>query len=91
MTDEELTQQFQELKSYVLDLRTAMIQRFDDIDQRLDTLIGTVNSMDVRLPVLTRAITAMESRAYRQSDIDGSRDARIAGLEERIRRLEGAA
>lgn len=98
MTDAQLERQFQSLstsmeslKSYVLDLRTEMIRRFDDTDQRLDTLAVTVGSIDSRLPGLTRAIMALESRVYKQADVGSPLLAKVAELEARIRKLEGAA
>jgi hypothetical protein len=95
LSDEELRQQFAELKAqttglqtYVMELRAEVIQRFDDIDRRIDTMAGTIASIDSRLPVLTRSVMAMEARVYKQDD---ARDIKLAELEARIRKLEGAA
>jgi hypothetical protein len=73
---------------YVQEFRTEVIRRFDDIDRRMDTMVVTVGSIDSRMPGLTRSVMAMEARVYKQDD---TRDTKIAELEARIRKLEGAA
>ncbi len=92
--DEELRQRLESidqslrwLKDYLLEFRSEIIRQFEDVGTRLDTLSGAVASMDARLPVMTKSLSRLEARVYGPP----SQDAKLAELEARIRRLEGAA
>ncbi len=91
MTDEELLREFRYLRNYLSEFRREVMQRFGDIDRPMDTLASTISGIDTRLPALTRAIMTMESRIYKQNDVDILRDTKIRELEARIQRLEGVA
>jgi uncharacterized coiled-coil protein SlyX len=52
----------QGINSYLLEFRTEMIQRFDQLETRLEMVEATVHSVDARLPALTKAINNLQVR-----------------------------
>jgi hypothetical protein len=71
-----------------MEFRTEVIRKFDDIDQRLETMSSALAGFDTRIPALTKSVIRLEERVY---DLHDPRDVKIAELDARLRKLEGAA
>jgi hypothetical protein len=50
------------LQNYVLDFRTEVIQQFARLESRLDMMTVTVQSLDSRVPALTKAVFDLQTR-----------------------------
>jgi hypothetical protein len=48
------------IDAYLLQFRTEMTQRFVQLENRLDLLIPTVQSLDNRIPTLTNSVIALQ-------------------------------
>ncbi len=91
MTDDELRgefaaiqQQFRNAAAYMQQFRSEVVERLDSIERSLSILSTTVAGVDARMPAVTRDVLAQEERHR-------STAARLADIEARLRRLEGAA
>jgi uncharacterized protein YceH (UPF0502 family) len=77
------------LTRYLLEFRTEVTQQLADMNQRLSTIASTVNSLnlDARLPALSQAVIKLETRVYEHPS---PMELKIAEIEARLRKLEGA-
>jgi hypothetical protein len=53
---------FAEIKEYLLEFRTEMIQRLRHLEGRVDVIADTNRAIDIRLPGLTSAIMELQVR-----------------------------
>jgi hypothetical protein len=51
-----------EVRTYVREFRSEVIQRFEQLENRVDLVVDTNRAIDMRLPGLTRAIGELQVR-----------------------------
>ncbi len=84
MTDEELKQEFQTLKTYILDFRTEVLREFNIVHGRLETISGLVAGLNATIPALSNSALKTETEIHRVQR-------ELVDIQARLRKLEGAA
>lgn len=59
---QEMRQRMDRQDHYLAEFRSAMIQRFEQLESRMDMLTITVQSLDSRVPALTKAMLELQVR-----------------------------